>query len=119
MFGFGQLAGYDYFHHVKSALEPHFIQRGLDVKFYDVPTPPTSSLRERAKVLEKTIAHSCGQEGPIHIVGHSTGGLDARLSLAPTVNIGVPAELQHFKPRVRTLVTLNTPHFGTPLATHF
>jgi triacylglycerol lipase len=119
MFGFGQLAGYDYFQHVKSALEPHFTGRDLDVKFFDVPSPPTSSLRERAKVLEKTIAHSCGQDGPIHIVGHSTGGLDARLSLAPTVNIGVPADLQHWKARVRTLVTLNTPHFGTPLATHF
>ena len=119
MFGFGQLAGYDYFHHVKSALEPHFARRGLDVKFFEVPSPPTSSLRERAKVLEKTIAHSCGQDGPIHIVGHSTGGLDARLSLAPTVNIGLPADLLHWKPRVRTLVTLNTPHVGTPLATHF
>lgn len=119
MFGFGQLAGYDYFHHVKSALSPHFWNRGLEVKFFDVPSPPTSSLKERARVLEKTIAHSCGTEGPIHLLGHSTGGLDARLALAPTVDIGVPADLQQWNSRVRTLITLNTPHFGTPLATYF
>lgn len=119
MFGFGQLAGYDYFHHVKSALSPHFWNRGLEVKFFDVPCPPTSSLKERARVLEKTIAHTCGEEGPIHLLGHSTGGLDARLALAPTVDIGVGADLQHWNSRVRSLVTLNTPHFGTPLATYF
>lgn len=119
MFGFGRLAGYDYFQHVKSALSPHFWSRDLDVAFYEVPCPPTSSLRERAKVLKKTIAHTCGTEGPIHILGHSTGGLDARLALAPTVNVGVARELVQWRPRVRTLVTLNTPHFGTPLATYF
>lgn len=119
MFGFGRLAGYDYFHHVKTTLSPHFWNRGLDVKFFDVPSPPTSSLKERARVLEKTIAHSCGTEGPIHLLGHSTGGLDARLALAPTVDIGVPLDLQQWNSRVRTLLTLNTPHFGTPLATYF
>jgi triacylglycerol lipase len=119
MFGFAQLAGYDYFQHVKSALAPHFWNRGLEVAFYEVPCPPTSSLRERAKVLKKTIAHTAGTEGPIHILGHSTGGLDARLALAPTVNVGVSQELIQWRSRVETLVTLNTPHFGTPLATYF
>ena len=119
MFGFGKLAGYDYFQHVKSAISPHFWNKGQDVTFYDVPSPPTSSLRERAKVLKTTIAHSCGDDGPLHLLGHSTGGLDARLALAPTVNIGVARELQEWRPRVQTLITLNTPHFGTPLATYF
>ncbi len=119
MFGFGTLAGYDYFHHVKSSLSPHFWNKGHEVTFYDVPSPPTSSLRARARVLKKTIAHTCGKEGPIHLLGHSTGGLDARLALAPTVNIGVARELQEWRPRVQTLITLNTPHYGTPLATYF
>lgn len=119
MFGFGRLAGYDYFHHVKRALSPHFWSRDLEVTFYDVPAPPTSSLRRRAQVLKKTIAHTAGSEGPIHLLGHSTGGLDARLVLAPTVDLGVARDLQTWRPRVRSLVTFNTPHFGTPLATYF
>lgn len=119
MFGFGRLAGYDYFHHVKSALSPHFWNRGLDVSFHDVPCPPTSSLRERARVLATTIAHTAGEDSVIHLLGHSTGGLDARLALAPTVNIGVSPSLMNWRGRVRSLVTLNTPHYGTPLASYF
>jgi len=119
MFGFGQLAGYDYFQHVRRGLESHYRQQGAEVSFTDVPAPPTSSLRERARILGTTIAHSAGSEGPIHIVGHSTGGLDARLLLAPVANLKLPKELLAFKPRVRSLVTLNTPHYGTPLASYF
>jgi len=119
MFGFGQLAGYDYFQHVKNALSPHFWNAGFEVSFYDVPSPPTSSLRERAKVLNQTIVHTAGDAGPIHILGHSTGGLDARLALAPTGNVGVSPELLSWRARVATLVTLNTPHYGTPLSSYF
>ncbi len=119
MFGFGQLAGYDYFQHVKAALAPHFLNAGFEVNFYDVPSPPTSSLRERSRVLKQTILHTAGSEGPIHILAHSTGGLDARLALAPTVNVGVSRELLTFRSRVATLVTMNTPHYGTPLASYF
>lgn len=119
MFGFGQLAGYDYFQHVKAALSPHFWNAGFDVSFFDVPSPPTSSLRERSRVLKQTILHTSGSLGPIHIVGHSTGGLDARLALAPSVNVGVSPELLSWRPRVATLITMNTPHYGTPLSTYF
>lgn len=119
MFGFGRLAGYDYFQHVKNSLWPHYAKRGLDVAFIDVPSPPTSSLRERARVLQTTIAHTAPASGPIHLLGHSTGGLDARLAVAPTVSVGVSAELNRFRSRVVSLVTLNTPHYGTPLASYF
>jgi len=119
MFGFGQLAGYDYFQHVKSTLSPHYWNAGFDVSFFDVPSPPTSSLRERAKVLARTIFHTKGETGPLHILGHSTGGLDARLILAPSINVGVGPELLSWRSRVSTLVTMNTPHYGTPLSTYF
>lgn len=119
MFGFGKLAGYDYFNHLKRSLTPHFWDRGLEVSFYDVPTPPTSSIRERARILGTTLAHTSGQEGPIHLIGHSTGGLDARLLLTPRTAIGLPRDMQAFLPRVQNLVTLNTPHYGTPLAGYF
>lgn len=119
MFGFGQLAGYDYFHHVQRCLAPRFRQEGLSATFHDVPSPPTSSLKERARVLATTIAHTSGTRDPIHIIGHSTGGLDARLALSPRTNLGIHPDLRLWVPRVQNLVTLNTPHFGTPLAGYF
>ena len=119
MFGFGQLAGYDYFQHVTRCLAPRFRQAGLSAAFYDVPAPPTSSLRERARVLATTVAHTAGTEGPIHLIGHSTGALDARLALSPTSDVRAHPDLLRWTRRVRTLVTLNAPHFGTPLASYF
>ena len=121
MFGFGKLAGYDYFHHVREALEARYADAGCQVACEVVPTPPTSSLRFRAKMLAKAIQQSHGgDDGPIHLVGHSTGGLDIRLLLSPTTDLKTddPDRLS-WRPRVATAVTLNTPHFGTPLASYF
>jgi hypothetical protein len=39
--------------------------------------------------------------------------------LSPSANLGLPAELMGFRERVRTAVTMNTPHYGTPLASYF
>lgn len=119
MFGFSRLAGYDYFQHVKNALWPHYTKLGHKVEFHDVPCPPTSSLIERARVLCSTMAHTAKGKGPIHLLGHSTGGLDARLAVAPTVHLGLGNDLLDFRDRVRSLVTLNAPHYGTPLASYF
>src|SRR5262245_15987895 len=83
MFGFGELAGYDYFHHLREGLEARYARAGVTGRFADIPTPPTASIRERARILAKTV--SAGPSaGPIHLVGHSTGGLDARLVMSPT-----------------------------------
>lgn len=119
LFGFGQLAGYEYFGHVRARLGAEYRERGLAVEFHDAPTPPTSSLRYRAEVVGRTIAHHAGQDGPIHLVGHSTGGLDARLLLSPSAQLRIAPELLSWRGRVRSLVTLNTPHYGTPLASYF
>lgn len=119
MFGFGHLAGYDYFKHVRAGLEKRFAAAGVAARFEDVPAPPTSSLRYRSRILAATVANSAGSEGPIHLIGHSTGGLDARLVLSPTVNIGMTREQLSWRKRVVTAVTINTPHYGTPLATYF
>ncbi len=120
MFGFGQLAGYDYFVHVRGALKQRFADAGIAVQTKVVPTPPTSSLRFRSRVLAKTVHESAGgDDGPIHLVGHSTGGLDARLVLSPTTNLGIDSELMSWTGRVRSCASLNTPHYGTPLAGYF
>ncbi len=120
MFGFGQLAGYDYFTHVRKALEQRYKAAGLQVVFEDVPAPPTSSLRFRSRVLATTVTRTAARDdGPIHLIGHSTGGLDVRLVLSPSANLGLPPDLMSFRERVRSAVTVNTPHYGTPLAGYF
>jgi hypothetical protein len=120
MFGFGHLAGYDYFKHVRVGLEQRFAKAGCEALFEDVPAPPTSSLRYRSRILAATVAKSAGSDdGPIHLIGHSTGGLDVRLVLSPKVNLGVAPEQLAWRDRVVSAVTINTPHYGTPLATYF
>jgi triacylglycerol lipase len=119
MFGFGHLAGYDYFKHVRAGLEQRFARAGVEAVFEDVPAPPTSSLRYRSRILAATVAKSAAGDGPIHLIGHSTGGLDVRLVLSPSVNLGVAPEQLAWRERVVSAVTINTPHYGTPLATYF
>ncbi len=119
MFGFGNLAGYDYFGHLKAGLDRYFKSRDELAEFHEILPAPTSSLKHRARTVARTIAHTARAEAPIHIIGHSTGGLDARLTLAPTIDLGLPEELRKWRPRVKSLVTLNTPHYGTPLASYF
>jgi hypothetical protein len=120
MFGFGRLGTYDYFTHLRAGLEERFRRAGLSVAFEDVPAPPTSSLRHRTRILATTIARTAtGEQGPIHLVGHSTGGLDVRLLLSPSARLGLAPELLSFRSRVQTAITVNTPHYGTPLAGYF
>jgi triacylglycerol esterase/lipase EstA (alpha/beta hydrolase family) len=120
MFGFGRLAGVDYFHHVRRALTERFAVHGVRLVIEVVPTPPTSSLRHRAKILSQTVVHTLRDEtGPIHLLGHSTGGLDARLVLSPSTSLGNPRSELAWTNRVRTAVSINTPHYGTPLAGYF
>ena len=118
MFGFGRLAGYDYFEHVQRALAQRFARVGVDARITVVSTPPTASIRRRARVLATTIEASHEDGSPIHLVGHSTGGLDARLLASPSANLALPPEQLRFSRNIASVVTMNTPHHGTPLA-HF
>jgi hypothetical protein len=120
MFGFAQLAGYDYFTHLRVGLEQRFAKAGVRVSIEDVPSPPTSSLRHRSRILARTISDTCGDsDGPIHIVGHSTGGLDMRLVLSPSTKLGIDRDALRWVPRTRTAISMSTPHYGTPLAGYF
>ena len=59
------------------------------------------------------IQQSCVDDvGAIHLVGHSTGGLDARLLASPTAWPDLPGWFD----RVQTVTSIATPHYGTPLA---
>jgi triacylglycerol lipase len=118
-FGFGSLGELTYFVGVREALERAFDRFSLDVNVIEVPTLPTASIRHRAARVHETLAQvALAEDGPIHIVGHSTGGLDARLAITPTSSLPTTLKFRDHE-RLRTLVTISTPHFGTPLASFF
>ncbi|PNV74555.1 esterase/lipase family protein [Leptospira inadai] len=69
----------------------------------------TSSSSARAAQLKTAIQTAMAANnytGKVHIIGHSQGGLDARYLVS---NLG-------FASKVATLTTLNTPHYGSPVA---
>lgn len=121
MFGFARLASFDYFEHIVVALEERFRTRGRALHIHVCDVHPTASVCRRAAKLTRMIATTAGNDtSPIHIIGHSTGGLDARLTASPTARLpGVTANEQTWLPRLASVTTVNTPHYGTPLAAFF
>lgn len=120
MFGFARLAAYDYFVHLRRALDERLRAAGHEVAIHVVHLAPTASIRRRALVLTECVAATCGDGGePIHLIGHSTGGLDARLVASPSVVLGVPPDKLAWRGRLASVTTMNTPHYGTPLASFF
>ena len=118
-FGFGKFGELSYFSGVKEAIETAFESLGLAVTVTEVPTLPMASIRFRAALVLETLAAVASRaDGPIHLVGHSTGGLDARLAIAPTASLPSKVEFDAYD-RVKSLVTVCTPHYGTPVATYF
>jgi pimeloyl-ACP methyl ester carboxylesterase len=118
-FGFGKLGELSYFSGVREAIEMNFAELGLLVEVLEVPTLPMASIRYRAaRVLETLAAVAAKDDGPIHLIGHSTGGLDARVAISPTASLPSKNEFDAYD-RIRTLVTVCAPHYGTPVATYF
>jgi triacylglycerol lipase len=119
-FGFANLGQLTYFGHVRRALVEQLGTAGLEVHIHVVRTHPTASLpRRAARVLEAVARNAPRRSEPVHLIGHSTGGLDARLLVAPGVSLPTPVRVEPVAARVRTVVTVATPHHGTPLASAF
>ncbi|MFL5318696.1 MAG: esterase/lipase family protein [Myxococcaceae bacterium] len=119
-FGFANLGDLTYFGHVRSYLQEAFSALGLTAEVHAVKTHPTASIERRAARLLESIADTTGPSaGSIHLIGHSTGGLDARLFLSPNVQLPASMVPEPWAQRVKTLVTVSTPHHGTPLASFF
>ncbi len=118
MFGFGRLGSYNYFAHVERELGVRFAAAGHELRVNVVGGLPTASVRRRALGLAAVVASTATADGPIHLLGHSTGGLDARLVASPATR-SIPAASLEWLPRLRSVTTMNTPHFGTPLASFF
>jgi triacylglycerol lipase len=72
-----------------------------------------------AGLLVELIARTSSDDGPIHLLGHSTGGLDARLAASPCAQLPVSTDAKNWLPRLRSVTTMNSPHYGTPLASFF
>jgi hypothetical protein len=119
-FGFANLGQITYFGHVPRALAERLAAHDVDARFHVVRTHPTASLSARAARLVETIARTAtGRDAPIHVIGHSTGGLDARLAVSPGVVLPARAGVERVASRVRSIVTVATPHRGTPIASYF
>ena len=113
-FGFANLGDLKYFGHVHHLLEGMVGGGHVHV----VRTRPTASLLHRATRLLETIEATAGPADDLHIIGHSSGGLDARLLVSPGVDLDRPGH-EAVAQRVRSVVTVSTPHRGTPAATFF
>jgi triacylglycerol lipase len=119
-FGFANLGDFAYFAHVRDFLGDVGPQLGLDGEIRVVVTEPTSSLARRASLLAEAVSALLdGAGGEVSIVGHSCGGVDARLLLCPGVILPTAVDVERCASRVRAVVTVATPHHGTPLAQHF
>jgi len=84
------------------------IRRCLEQQGYRVLMPqlsPTAGIATRAAELREFIRREVGQH-PVHLIGHSLGGLDARYLIS---RLGMERQ-------VRSLVTVGTPHWGSSFA---
>jgi triacylglycerol lipase len=116
LFGFNQIGTYAYFKHLEKALVSRFDDAGREARLHLIEAPPTASICRRARKLRSLIDRTAAPDDIVHLLGHSTGGLDARLVASPS------ASLDNGLGRVRNLysvTTMNAPHFGTPLASFF
>ncbi len=119
-FGFANLGDFTYFGHVRDLLLEVGPGLGLDGEVEVVRTEPTASLPRRAALLCESVAALLDRApGRVSLVGHSSGGLDARLLCSPGVTLPTAADAERCARSVAALVTVSTPHHGTPLAQAF
>lgn len=128
--GFDHIAQLQYFDGVATFLENHLRRKGLATRIRVTRTIPAGGLAARAAELAKDLADAHVLESTsVHLIGHSTGGLDVRGLLSPGGALdpdssGIdaivrPALHPHHRDaiaKVRTATSLATPHYGTPAA---
>ena len=118
-FGFANLGDLAYFGHVHAYLRDAYPARGWEPVLHVVRTSPTASLLRRTVRVVDTIVEDAGDGVPIHLIGHSSGGLDCRLLLSPGVALPTAHDVEAIARRVTHAVAVSTPHRGTPLAAFF
>jgi triacylglycerol lipase len=105
------LCGYDRVTAFGRTLKDYFpgIREKLEAAGNRVLVPRLSCTRGvvvRAEELKRFIEKRLPDGGPVHLIGHSMGGLDSRYMIA---RLGMAD-------RVRSLTTVGTPHRGTAFA---
>lgn len=88
----------EYFHGVRACLE------ACGHRVHTVRVSPFGTISERAEQLRKQLERL--DVDKVNIIAHSMGGLDARYAIS---RLGVAS-------RVASLITVGTPHYGTPIA---
>jgi hypothetical protein len=115
-FGFANLGRLRYFVHVDGFLRERCAERGIAARVHVVHTHPTASLPARAALVSEALAKTLRPGEVAHLIGHSTGGIDARLAVAPDVELPTHVNVERVASRVRSVVGVSAPHHGTPLA---
>lgn len=115
-FGFANFGDLKYFAHVRDVLERTFAAHRAEATIHYVRTLPTAGLARRGARLLETVVETSGPDDVLHLVGHSTGGIDARLFTSPGVVMPSPHELEPYAARVESAVCITSPHFGVPQA---
>jgi triacylglycerol lipase len=116
-FGFGAFGHPDrplieYFARVEDALLRAHVR---PLRFAVHQPPPAGSLAERVRSLHQKAAEVLAQgASALHLVGHSTGGLDARLLAHPRYG-ALPPRPELIR-RIASVITISAPFRGTPLA---
>ena len=104
-FGFATLGEFAYFAHVRDYLAEILPARGVEGEVEVVHTNPTASLDRRAALLAETAAKLLERSpGRLCLVGHSSGGLDARLLLTPEARLPTQVDVERIARAVRAVV---------------
>lgn len=114
--GFQRLGTMSYFVKVEGVLTTLGERLREDVEVHAMRTLPTGTLGARAAKLAEFVAGLPDDGGDVHLLGHSTGGLDARLFLSPGASLPTTVDVGAAASRVRSVVSIAAPHHGTPLA---
>lgn len=119
-FGFTSIGAVNYFHRVAQVLQDGLDRHGISAAVIDCHTQPTGSIRRRAdRLLDDVLANGGREANAIHFIGHSTGGLDIRLLTTPGVRLREDDSEVVVGDATRSVITVATPHFGTPMANFF
>lgn len=119
-FGFANLGDFAYWGPVRHKLRDLLDDAGMPADIHCVKSLPTASLRARTRWLLEAIAEARPRsDTAIHLIGHSTGGLDARLLLTPAVDLQSRIDVEAIARRVHSSISIATPHHGAPIASFF
>ncbi|MFO0804867.1 MAG: alpha/beta fold hydrolase [Gemmataceae bacterium] len=104
------LCGFDRLYAFRRPVRDYFpgVRERLEAAGHRVFAPrlsPTAGIGRRALELKRFIDREV-PAGPVHLVGHSLGGLDARFAIS---KLGLES-------RARSLLTVGTPHRGSSFA---